>query len=251
MKKNVSIIIPAYNEENSISLVLDRINSLPMAKDWDVIVVDDGSSDKTGEVAKSKGARVFRHPYNIGNGASICTGINNATGNIVIMMDGDGQHPPELISQLLACMNEYDMVVGARTTDSNVSRFRSFGNFVLNRVACYLSGREIKDLTSGFRAVKLECLKKFMHLFPQRYSYPTTITLAMMLSGYFVKYVAMDEICKRQQGRSNLRPFQDGLRFIVIIFRMIILFNPIKIFLPFFVFFFLTGLSMGVYDVVT
>ena len=244
----VSVIIPAYNEAGSIGDVVMRIKAQPDLSPSEIIVVDDGSSDDTAVRALEAGARVVRHPYNLGNGASVKSGAATATGDVLVFMDADGQHLPKDIGKLLAHLGQYDMVVGARTGDSDVSRFRAAGNRMLISVAQFLVGRKIDDLTSGFRAVKRECFEEFSHLFPQGYSYPTTITMALFSSGRFVKYVPLSSIRRRQGGTSNIQPFRDGLRFLFIMLRMIILFNPFKVFLPFAAFFLGVGLFNGLHD---
>ncbi len=248
-EQRISVIIPAYNEAESIGGVLERIQALEGAGAWEIVVVDDGSSDNTAAVAEEKGARVVRHTYNLGNGASVRAGGAAATGDILVFMDGDGQHPPEEIPKLLEHIPAYDMVVGARTKQSEVSRFRTLGNRGLTAVGQYLSGHRIGDLTSGFRAVKKSRFDEFAHLFPLRYSYPTTITLAMFGAGYFVKYVPLPSIKRREQGTSNIQPFRDGVRFLQIILRIVILFNPMKVFLPVSLILFGVGGVIALHDI--
>lgn len=226
----ITVIIPAYNEEGEIREVLASVRSV--SDRFEVIVVDDGSTDRTAEVAKSEGARVISHPYNMGNGAAIKTGVRAARGEILVLLDADNQHPPEEISRLLDEMVRYDMVVAARTGRSDESPVRRFGNWCMTRVARYLSEMPIADLTSGFRAIRRACMEEFLHLLPNRYSYPTTITLCMFRSGYGVKYVPLARARRRVRGRSHIQPIRDGLRFLIIILRMIMLFDPLKIFLP-------------------
>ncbi|MEW5728872.1 MAG: glycosyltransferase family 2 protein [Pseudomonadota bacterium] len=245
-KFTVSIIVPAFNEGEAIGHVVRRILAVDPA--YEVIVVDDGSSDATAQEALAAGARVFRHPYNLGNGASVSTGALNATGDVVVMIDGDGQHPPEAIPDLLAHIGEYDMVVAARTQRSNTSKFRNFGNLMLNAIARWISGHPIKDLTSGFRAIKRVHLLEYVHLFPARYSYPTTITMAMIQGRHFVKYVPMDSIQKRETGTSNIRPLPDFMRFVNIMLRLLVMFSPQKFFLPVSGLFLVMGVLMGVYQ---
>lgn len=247
----ISVVIPAYNEAESIRDIVTEIRGLDGADKWEVIVVNDGSTDDTENAAREAGALVISHKYNLGNGASVKRGILASTGDVVVFMDADGQHPPSEIPNLLAHIDEYDMVVAARTRDSKVSRFRSIGNFALIQIAQFLSGHKIDDLTSGFRAMKADKLKEFVHLFPRRYSYPTTITLSMLSAGYFVLYVPMKSIKARAAGKSNIKPFQDGIRFINIMMRIIMLFNPQKVFLPIAAFFFISGTVLGVYDAFT
>jgi len=233
----ISVVIPAYNEEEVIGEVVKRVFAVD--RSFEVIVVDDGSSDRTAEEAEKAGARVVRNPYNVGNGATIKNGARASTGDVVVFMDGDGQHPPEQIPSLLEHIGPYDMVVGARTARSDTSRFRNVGNWGLIQVAQWITGKKIDDLTSGFRAIKREWLEEFIHLFPNGYSYPTTITIALMQSGRFVKYIPMDSIKRRETGQSNIRPFKDALKFIYIIARVIILFSPQRFFLP------LSGLALA------
>lgn len=246
-KVNVSVILPAYNEEENIGQLVTRIKKLREVDE--VIVVDDGSTDRTAEEAEKAGAFVVKHPYNVGNGASVKTGGFKAKGNILVFMDADGQHPPEAIPEMLKFIGEYDMVVASRTSESDVSRFRAFGNWLLKKVAEFLSEQEIPDLTSGFRAIKRERFEEFAHLFPRRYSYPTTLTLSMISSGYFVKFLPVREIKRREAGQSGISPFRDGLRFFQIILRIIMLFNPQKIFLPVGIFFLIVGTSFGLYGI--
>lgn len=160
------------------------------------------------------------------------TGACAASHDIIVFLDADGQHPPEIIPRLLQSMEGYDMIVATRTRESTTHWFRDLGNAGLRRIASWLSGWEIPDLTSGFRIVRRECFFEFSHLFPLRYSYPTTITMAMLCSGRFVKFEAAPEITARKEGKSNIRPFRDGLRFIKIILRIVMLFHPARVFLP-------------------
>lgn len=245
----VSCIIPAYNEGKAIREVVSEIRAAYPT--FELIVVDDGSRDITAEVAEQAGAKVIRHTYNIGNGAAIKTGIRNATGDVIVMLDADGQHPPQEISRLLEHIGPYDMAVGARTSQSKVSKFRSFGNWGLIRIAEFLTGTEIPDLTSGFRAIKRDKVMEFIHLFPNQYSYPTTITMCMLKSGYFVKFVPMDSIRRRELGTSNIKPFRDGMKFINIMVRIIMLFDPQKVFLPLGSFCFALGIFIALVQILT
>ncbi len=237
----LTIIIPAYNEGDAINRVIDKARQLrPRAE---ILVVDDGSLDNTSEVARQAGARVIRHPYNKGNGAAVKTGLRNATGEVVLLLDADGQHPPEDIERVLAPMGEYDLVVGARTRDSESAWLRDLGNGIFNRLATYLSGRKIPDLTSGFRAMKRDHIMEFIHLLPNLYSYPTTSTLAFIKAGYNVQFVPIR--ARKGTGRSNTKIVRDGVRAVVIILRMITHFAPMKIFLPVSIALFLLGVVYG------
>jgi glycosyltransferase involved in cell wall biosynthesis len=188
-----------------------------------------------------------RHPSTTGIGAAVKTGLRNAPGDVVLLLDADGQHPPEDIERVLEPIGEYDLVVGARTRDSESAALRDFGNFIFNRLATYLSGREIPDLTSGFRAMKRDMIMEFIHLLPNLYSYPTTSTLAFIKAGYNVRFVPIR--ARKGTGRSNTRIVRDGIRAIVIILRMITLFAPMKIFLPFSIFLFLSGVVYGLVNI--
>jgi glycosyltransferase involved in cell wall biosynthesis len=213
----------------------------------EILVVDDGSQDDTPQVALAAGARVIRHPYNKGNGAAVKTGLRNAHGEVVLLLDADGQHPPEDIERVLAGIGEYDLVVGARTRDSESARIRDFGNAVFNNLATYLSGRRIPDLTSGFRAMKRDMVLEFIHLLPNLYSYPTTTTLAFIKAGYNVQFVPIR--ARKGTGRSNTKILRDGVRAVVIIMRMITLFAPMKIFLPISLALFVLGVVYGVANI--
>jgi glycosyltransferase involved in cell wall biosynthesis len=193
-------------------------------------VINDGSTDNTAAEAQEAGATVFSHPYNIGNGAAIKSGIRVATGDILVFMDGDGQHNPESIAELLKFFPEYDMVVGARAKADQASIGRALGNTIYNLFASYVTKFSIKDLTSGFRAVKSNVAGNFLYLLPNTYSYPTTLTLGVLRSGMSVKYVPIN-IQKRRAGKSNIK-IADSIRFFMIITRICTLFSPMRIFLP-------------------
>ncbi len=225
----VSIIIPAYNEGDIIADIVGRVRSLH--PDFEVIVVNDGSIDDTAAEAQKAGAEVYNHPYNIGNGAAIKSGIRVATGNILVFMDGDGQHNPEDIARLLEYFPEFDMVVGARTIRDQASLGRALGNKIYNWFASYVAKFSIKDLTSGFRAVKSNVARNFLYLLPNTYSYPTTLTLGTLRSGMSVKYIPVN-IKKRQTGTSNIKMMRDGVKFFMIITRICTLYSPMRVFLP-------------------
>jgi glycosyltransferase involved in cell wall biosynthesis len=227
--QSVSIIIPAYNEADIIGDLVTEIRDL--YPDFEVIVVDDGSDDETANAAQQAGATVFSHPYNIGNGAAIKSGIRKAKGDILIFLDGDGQHNPEDIANLIKHIPLYDMVVGARSTSDQASLGRAFGNKLYNWFASYVAKFTIKDLTSGFRAVKTNVARNFLYLLPNTYSYPTTLTLGVLRSGMSVLYVPI-RTRKRKTGKSNIRMLRDGVRFFMIITRICTLYSPMRVFLP-------------------
>lgn len=239
----VTIIIPAYNEEKSLSTLLPELSKLKGI--GEIIVVDDGSTDNTGKIAEDKGAKVIKHPYNKGNGASIKTGIRNAKGDVVVLMDADSQHNPQEIPSLLANIPEYDMVVGARIQNPQGSFHRNLANWFYNRFASYLTKFEILDLTSGFRAVRKEVVMKFLYLFPNGFSYPTTLTLALLRSGYSIKYVPIH--ANKRVGKSKISVLNDGFRFILVILKIIVLFSPLRVFMPLSIIFSLAGIAYYAY----
>jgi glycosyltransferase involved in cell wall biosynthesis len=241
----LTVIIPAYNEGDSVHKVIAKIRE--MRPDAEIIVVDDGSKDNTTQAARDAGARVIRHPYNKGNGAAVKTGLRAAHGDVVLLLDADGQHPPDVIKAVLAPIGEYDLVVGARTKQSESALIRDIGNGIFNGLASYLAGREIPDLTSGFRAMKREMIMEFIHLLPNLYSYPTTSTLAFLKAGYNVTFVPV--VARKGTGRSNTKILRDGTRAIVIILRIITLFAPMKIFLPMSIVLFVLGVIYGVANI--
>ena len=241
----VSIVIPAFNEEASIADVVGRLRG---AASWrEVIVVDDGSSDATGDRARAAGATVVRHPYNIGNGAAVKNGIRRAAGEYVLIVDADGQHPPEDALRIASRLGEYDLVIGARSAETQATHARRAGNGALNRLASYLTGREIPDLTSGFRGARTSALHEFLHLLPNGFSTPTTTTLAFIKGGYTV---AFEPIHARQRsGQSKIRLARDGAKFLMIIFKIVTLFSPMRIFLPISAASFALGVGYGVWNV--
>ncbi len=243
-RADVSVIIPAYNEAGTIKNVIEKI--MRIDSEFEVIVVNDGSSDGTAEIAKDTGAIVYSHPYNMGNGASIKSGIRIASGDVLVFIDGDGQHDPEDILKMLQYFPEYDMVVGARSKKSQVSLFRGTGNRVLNWLAGYVAKFQIRDLTSGFRAVKAEIAHSLLYLLPNTYSYPTTMTLGVLRNGRSLKYLPI-EAQKRQKGKSNISFFRDGVRFFMIITKICGLYSPFRIFLPVSFFIFLIGFIYYLY----
>jgi len=214
------------------------------------LIYDDGSTDDTIAAAKEAGAIVYSHPYNMGNGAAVKSGIRIASGEVLVFMDGDGQHNPEDIGKMLEYFPEYDMVVGARPKGKQVSLFRGFGNRMLNWLASYVAKFQVQDLTSGFRAVKAEIAYNLLYLLPNSYSYPTTITLGVLRSGRSLKYIPID-INKRKDGASNISLFRDGIRFFMIITKICALYSPFRIFLPISFLIFLVGLSYYIYTYFT
>jgi len=228
-KTKISIIIPAYNEALTIGDIVLKIKSLH--PDVEIIVVNDGSVDDTAAIAKDAGAHVYSHPYNIGNGAAIKSGIRIAGGDILVFMDGDNQHNPEDIAKLLRYIPDFDMVVGSRSNGDQASLGRTFGNTAYNWLASYVVKFYIPDLTSGFRAIKADIARNFLYLLPNTYSYPSTLTLCVLRSGRSIKYMPIN-VLKRTTGKSEINPFKDGVRFLMIIIKICTLYSPLRVFLP-------------------
>lgn len=247
----VTIIIPAHDEEKGIEKVISGIKNAmgDMNMTYEIIVVDDGSTDKTAEIVKKKeDVRLIQHPYNKGYGAALKTGVKNADGNIVLFIDADAQQSPNDIPRLLKPIGEYDMVVGARTKGSKISLLRRPGKFVLGVLANYLSGMKIPDLNSGFRAVKKEIVMKYMYILPDTFSFTTTITLAAIKEGYNIKYIPIETV--KGLGTSKIKPFRDGFKFIMLILRTIVFFDPMKVFLPVSIVLFGMGFIYLIYNLI-
>ncbi len=247
---DLSVIIPAFNEQEIIGKIIGQIQEImdPEAIQYEILVIDDGSEDETEKKAQEAGARVIRHPENIGNGAAVKTGIRNALGKILVMMDADGQHPPGLIPALIENIGPYDMVVGARTKKSDTAFYRDWANKIYNWLASYISGRKIVDLTSGFRAIKAEIAQSYVYLLPNTFSYPTTITLAVLRSGRSLLYIPFES--QRRVGKSKIKLIKDGARFLLIILRISTYYSPLKVFIPLSMLMFATGIGYGLYKVI-
>jgi len=246
MKKgnNLSIIIPAFNEAQNISELLTQLVGA------EIIVIDDASEDKTAEICGRFPVRCISHPYRIGNGAAIKTGLRNSTRDIVVCMDGDGQHKVEDISRFTEQLsNGFDMIVGARKKHTQASIFRYLANIFYNKLASWMVGHTIEDLTSGFRVAYRKKFLQFYHLLPNGFSYPTTITMAFFRSGYYVDYVPIEAM--KRKGKSNIRILRDGFRFLVIIFRIGTLYSPLKLFIPISALHFSLAISYYAYTYIT
>ena len=239
-------MIPALDEAATIS---DLVLRLRASAPWrEVIVVDDGSSDSTADMARSAGAHVIRHPYNKGNGAAVKTGIRHASGEFVLILDGDGQHSPDDAPRIVAPLGDYDLVVGARSASTHASTSRRAGNGLLNLLASHLTGRPIPDLTSGFRAARREYLREFMHLLPNGFSTPTTTTLAFIRAGYSVAFEPVN--AQRRTGHSKIRFASDGAKFLLILLKIVTVFSPLRVFVPISLVAFVVGAVYGVWNVV-
>lgn len=247
--QRLSIILPAKNEAAGLQRTLPALRqAYPGAQ---IIVVNDGSTDATVQIASDHGALVVSNPYSMGNGAAIKRGARAASGDILVFMDADGQHSADHIQALLDKLDQgYDMVVGARDASGQANFHRGLANAFYNRLASHMTGHRIDDLTSGFRAVRAVRFREFLHLLPNGFSYPTTSTMAFFRSAYPVAYVPIP-VAKRVGNGSHIRPLKDGLRFLLIIFKIATLYAPMKLFAPVAAAFFLTGLGYYGYTFAT
>jgi len=243
-----TLLLPARNEAANLATLLPRLQqACPGAE---ILVIDDGSVDDTAALCVQYRVQRLTHPYSMGNGAAIKTGARQATGEILVFLDADGQHDPADIPRLLAKLDEgYDMAVGARDHTSQASLGRNLANRIYNRIASWMTNHRIADLTSGFRAVRADKFREFLYLLPNGFSYPTTITMAFFRAGYPVAYVPIT--AARRQGKSHLKPLQDGVRFLLIIFKIGTLYSPLKVFFPMSLFFFLSGLGYYLHTFIT
>lgn len=245
--EQTSIVIPAFNEAPAIGAV---VSGLTQSGGWrEILVVDDGSTDGTGDAAAAAGARVIRHPYNKGNGAAVKSGIRAAGGEFVLVVDADGQHQPADAARLVAALGEYDLVIGARDNGTQATLARRLGNAALNGLAGYMTGRRIPDLTSGFRGARRECLREFLHLLPNGFSTPTTTTLAFIKAGYSVAFVPV--AARQRVGSSKIRLLRDGGKFMLITLKIVTIFSPLRVFLPIALASLLVGASYAVWTIAT
>jgi glycosyltransferase involved in cell wall biosynthesis len=246
----LTIIIPAKNECQGLSLILPKINAI--YPDAEIIVIDDASTDSTKKIAQNLGAVAISHPYSKGNGAAIKTGLRAAKGDVVVCMDADGQHMPHDISALLEKLDAgFDMVVGSRNRKGQANFQRGVANRFYNWFASWMVGHKVEDLTSGFRAIRVKKFREFLTLLPNKFSYPTTITMSFFRAGYSVGYVPIDVQQRLIGTHSHVRLWQDGVRFLLIIFKIGTLFSPLKLFFPISLVFFVTALGYYLYTFLT
>ena len=245
----ISIVIPAKNEAQNLETFLPRLREA-VGTDVECIVINDGSTDETAAICEQHGVKVVSHPYSKGNGAAIKSGARAASGEVLVFLDGDGQHKPEDIPKLLKELNKgFDMVVGARDRESQADSSRAMANAIYNSLSSNITGHKILDLTSGFRAVKADKFREFLYLLPNGFSYPTTCTMAFFRAGYSVGYVPIQT--EKRLGKSHINLLKDGIRFLIIIFKVGTLYSPLKIFLPTAAGFFFTGCGYYLYTFVT
>ena len=245
----ISIVLPAYNEAKVIGSVINDISRVmnDYGQDYDITVVDDGSQDNTGDIAGKAGATVHRHPYNIGNGAAVKTGLRSVKGDIIVLLDSDGQHDPKLIPTLLENIPKYDMAIGARIKNKSGAFHRNIANNIFNWFSSYLTNFKILDLTSGFRVIKRSVILKYIYLLPNTFSYPTTSTMALIRGGHSVTYVPI-EVHKRV-GKSKIKIFKDGTRFLLIMLKIATFFSPFRVFFPISIISVLLGFIHGIYKI--
>jgi len=249
LQGRTSVLIPAFEEESAIGALVESVRALGSWKE--ILVVDDGSKDQTAERARAAGATVIRHPYNKGNGAAVKTAVRAATGEFILLLDADGQHPPEEIEKLVAKLSEYDLVVGARSYKDQAGFARALGNAALNRFASLVASFRIDDLTSGFRAARRARFREFLHLYPNGFSYPATSTLAFVKAGYDVVFVPIEGKRRGGGSKSKMKPWREGFRFLAIILRITTLFSPLRVTLPVAIAFFLLGVGYTAYTIAT
>lgn len=245
--EQTSVVIPAFNEADGIA---DVVSGLLGSAAWhEILVVDDGSTDATSAAAQAAGARVVRHPYNKGNGASVKSGIREATGEYVLIIDADGQHEPADATRLVSRLGDYDLVIGARAHATQATVARRLGNHLLNGFASYLTGRPIPDLTSGFRAARRQHFREFIHLLPNGFSTPTTTTLAFIKAGYNVVFEPVE--ARLRVGQSKIRLLRDGAKFSLIVLKVVTIFSPLRVFLPVSLASFAVGLGYAMWTIAT
>jgi len=246
----ISIVLPAYNEEMGLGSVIRDIRRV-MEKEglaYELILVDDGSTDRTAAIGREQGLRVLRHPVNRGSGAARKTGILSARGDIIVMMDADGTYPADSIPEALRYLPEYDQVSGVRSREFGRLRFlRTVVKWAIRKFASLLAKREIPDLNTGFKVFKRDIALKYIHLLPDGFSCTTTLTLAFVCNGHFVKHIPIEYFPRI--GKTKFHPVKDTLNYVVTILRMIMYFNPLRIILPLSFLLAVIGVLKTIYDV--
>jgi glycosyltransferase involved in cell wall biosynthesis len=242
---SVSIVVPAYNEENAIRHSLDRMVERGFHTAYEVIYVDDGSSDSTFDIIREYPVKCYRHHVNKGYGAALKTGIRKAKGEKIVILDSDGQHDPAYVEQLIGMLNEYDMVIGERTNDSFQVKRRQSGKRFIRMIGEMLVEQKLPDYNSGFRGFDRKLINEMLHIMPNGFSFSTTSTLAFLKEGYTIGTFPIT--VKERVGRSsNVKFMKDGSKTILLLLRIIMLFNPLKIFFPASMLTFFAGIAWGV-----
>ena len=241
-----SVIVPVYNEEDAVSISLDRIRELKLHEKYEIIYIDDGSDDGTHEVIRQYPVKLIRHTANKGYGAALKTGIRHASGEKIIIMDGDGQHDPSYIEKIDSLLDEYDMVIGERSSGSSQVKRRKAGKKFIRRVGEFLVEQKLPDYNSGYRGFHTDHIRAMLHIMPNGFSFSTTSTLSYLKEGYNISTLPID-VTARVGRKSNVRPVKDGTKTLMLLFRIIMLFNPLKVFLPASISIFLLGFGFGIY----
>jgi len=241
--KKLTIIVPAFNEEDGIGQTLDNLIPIAKKNNFEIIVINDGSKDKTGEILNSREVKIINHPQNKGYGAALKTGIKAARTNYIALYDADGQHNPEDLVNLWNNIGDCDMLVGMRGKDSHQDWIRKPGKWILKKTADFLTGVKIPDLNSGLRVIKRECLINKLHLFSDSFSFSTTSTVALMNMGYYVDYYPIK--VNKRVGKSSVKQLKHGTNTLILILRMVILFDPLKVFIPISFCFITFGMAWG------
>lgn len=243
--KSTTIVIPAFNEEDVIHELLERIVEEELDKSYEILFIDDGSTDQTAEIIGRYPVKLVKHHVNKGYGAALKTGIRNASGTLVIMMDSDGQHDPQFIGKIESMLQEHDMVIGERSASSFQVRRRKAGKKLIRRVGQYLVEQKLPDYNSGFRGFRKEIIEGMLHLMPNGFSFSTTSTLAFLKEGYNVGTLDI-EVSERKGRKSNVKMVKDGSKTLLLLFRIIMLFNPLKVFFPASIITFVLGVGFGI-----
>ena len=247
--KSFAIIIPVHNEESSIRMTLDKVLK-HYADKAEIIVVNDGSTDNTSAiVSEYPGIKYIAHKHQYGYGAALKSGITSTDRDILCFIDADGQHNSDDIQRLVDNIGEADMVIGSRGRRAYLNLIRAPGKYVIRVISNYLVGQKIPDLNSGLRAIKRNVILRYIHLLPDGFSASSTMTMILLIKGYEVNFIPIKT--QRRIGKSEVKQLQDGLGTIVLLLRIIMLFNPLKIFLPFSIFSFSFGVVYGIYKLVT